>query len=271
MILFFIKLLLAHIIGDFVFQPKKWVAHKFLYKHKSKYLYLHILIHTLALFIILQANLKTYWLGVLLIIISHYIIDVIKLHLNKTITIDNEAIKEKNKKINRFLFFVDQFAHLIILMGTTAIYFSYEIELDTLFTSKIILFITAILILTNVSPIVMKIIFSKWHLSTNETPIDTLNEDANTDNESHTSSLEEAGTYIGILERLLVFCFIITNHWEGVGFLIAAKSIFRFGDLSKAKNRKLTEYVLIGTLLSFGFAILTGIGYLYLASLINLP
>ena len=68
-----------------------------------------------------------------------------------------------------------------------------------------------------------------------------------------------AGKYIGILERLLVFVFILVDHWEGVGFMIAAKSVFRFSDLAEAKQRKLTEYVLIGTLLSFGIAVLTGI------------
>ncbi len=266
MILFFIKLLLAHIIGDFVFQSKKWVDHKFLYKHKSKYLYLHILIHAIALLIVLQGNLKTYWLGFILIIVSHYIIDVIKLNLNKPIETENEVTKEKNKKRNRVLFFTDQFAHILVLAGTTVIYFSNDIEFDTLFSSKTILFITAILMLTNVSSIVMKVIFSKWNLDNSKTNTDILDEDDN--DESNTASLEEAGTYIGILERLLVFLFIITNHWEGVGFLIAAKSIFRFGDLSKAKNRKLTEYVLIGTLLSFGFAILTGIAFIYFVKLV---
>lgn len=63
--------------------------------------------------------------------------------------------------------------------------------------------------------------------------------------------------------------FIITNHWEGIGFLIAAKSVFRFGDLSQAKDRKLTEYILIGTLLSFGLAIVFGIGYEYVLALIK--
>jgi hypothetical protein len=47
--------------------------------------------------------------------------------------------------------------------------------------------------------------------------------------------------------------------------LITAKSVFRFGDLNKGKNRKLTEYVLIGTLLSFGLAILAGMLYNHLA------
>ena len=45
---------------------------------------------------------------------------------------------------------------------------------------------------------------------------------------------------------------------EAVGFLLAAKSVFRFGDLKDDKDRMRTEYVLIGTLLSFGIAI--GIG-----------
>ncbi|WNW02251.1 hypothetical protein RRF68_02180 [Tenacibaculum sp. HL-MS23] len=74
-------------------------------------------------------------------------------------------------------------------------------------------------------------------------------------------SLAKAGKYIGILERLLIFTFIVIGQWAGVGFLLAAKSIFRFGDLTSAKDRKLTEYILIGTLLSFGLAILTGLVY----------
>jgi hypothetical protein len=56
------------------------------------------------------------------------------------------------------------------------------------------------------------------------------------------------------------------GRWEAIGFLIAAKSVFRFGDLKDSRNRKLTEYILIGTLLSFGIAIVTGILTLYLST-----
>jgi len=76
-------------------------------------------------------------------------------------------------------------------------------------------------------------------------------------------SLKNAGQFIGILERLFVFAFILLNQWSAIGLLIAAKSVFRFGDLSRAKDRKLTEYILIGTLLSFGLAIATGLAYKY--------
>lgn len=88
--------------------------------------------------------------------------------------------------------------------------------------------------------IIMKVIIAKWlPESDDESP----------------KSLQNAGKYIGILERVLIFIFITTNHFEAVGFLLAAKSIFRFGELKEAHDLKLTEYVLIGTLLSFGIAI----------------
>ena len=76
-------------------------------------------------------------------------------------------------------------------------------------------------------------------------------------------SLPQAGKYIGMLERLLVFAFIIIQQWPAIGWLIAAKSILRFSDLTRAKDRKLTEYVLIGTLLSFSLSIVTCLIYFY--------
>ncbi|WP_346883574.1 DUF3307 domain-containing protein [uncultured Algibacter sp.] len=233
-----IKLILAHIIGDFLLQPQKWVTHKETHKHKSKFLYWHILVHLCTLIFVLQFDFK-YWAGISIIVISHYIIDVIKLHL-------------KTKINDRLLFSLDQLAHLVILALVLKIYEPFKFNIDKLFDTKILLFITCVLCITKVSSIVMKTIISKWDLK-------AYNEE---------TSLEHAGSYIGILERLFVFMFIITNHWEGVGFLIAAKSVFRFGDLSKAKDRKLTEYILIGTLLSFGLAILFGVGYEYILKLI---
>ncbi|NLB27287.1 MAG: DUF3307 domain-containing protein [Bacteroidales bacterium] len=40
-----IKLLLAHLTGDFLLQPKSWVKHKEKHKIKSLNLYLHILLN----------------------------------------------------------------------------------------------------------------------------------------------------------------------------------------------------------------------------------
>lgn len=65
------------------------------------------------------------------------------------------------------------------------------------------------------------------------------------------AGLIEAGRMIGYVERWLIMSFVLSGQFIGVGFLLAAKSIFRFGDLSQAHERRLTEYMLLGTLLSF--------------------
>ena len=70
-----------------------------------------------------------------------------------------------------------------------------------------------------------------------------------------TVELENAGKLIGILERILVLTFVIIGKLEVIGFLIAAKSLLRYKDTDTIK----TEYVLIGTMLSFGIAMLLGL------------
>jgi hypothetical protein len=56
-------------------------------------------------------------------------------------------------------------------------------------------------------------------------------------------------------ERILILTFIINNQYEPIGFLIAAKALLRF----KESDLKRTEYVLIGTLISFTLTISIGI------------
>ena len=230
--LLFTKLLLAHLIGDFILQPNKWVSDKEKKKEKSIYLYLHTALHlALMLLFVAEADFISY--GILLAI-SHGIIDLIKLKFQK-------------KKTKRIWFSVDQALHLIMIFVVVLAYNNTSIDFQNIDNSIWIL-ITGIVLLTKPTSIIIKNIISIW------TPESKNKED---------NSLQNAGKYIGILERLFVFCFIITNHFEAIGFLLAAKSIFRFGDLKEAKDRKLTEYVLIGTLLSFGIAILVGLVVLF--------
>ena len=224
-----IKLLLAHFIGDFFLQPEKWVLEKETKKLKSPKLYLHIIIHFILLCIILLDT--SLWEIILIITISHFIIDALKLMLQK-------------EETKRLLFFIDQAFHVIVILATYFIFTKTDINLNIIFSEENLLLISCFAFLTQPTSIIMKTIFSKWDIA-------KLTEG--------TESLKDAGKYIGILERLLVFIFIVANHWEAVGFLITAKSVFRFGDLKESKHRKLTEYILIGTLISFGIAILTGI------------
>lgn len=71
--------------------------------------------------------------------------------------------------------------------------------------------------------------------------------------------LENGGFWIGVSERSLIYIFIIMGEPSGVGFLVAAKSIFRIGEIRDGEQRKLAEYILIGTLSSFTLAVVVGI------------
>tara|TARA_R110000737_G_scaffold349295_1_gene385146 strand:- start:3541 stop:4398 length:858 start_codon:yes stop_codon:yes gene_type:complete len=70
--------------------------------------------------------------------------------------------------------------------------------------------------------------------------------------------LLSAGAWIGYIERCLAISFIFMGQFAGIGFLVATKTIFRFGDLTKNKDMKLTEYMMLGTLLSYAIALFVG-------------
>ncbi len=225
----FVKLLLAHLLGDFLLQPTAWVLDKEKKVHRSVYLYLHTLIHgVLAYIIVGELAFLSFAIALALL---HGFIDFIKLNYQKN-------------KTKRNWFVIDQLLHLVVLIVVSLTYTNQKV--DYLFMdNQFWIMVTALILLTKPTSIIIKNIISIW------TPESKM--DKNDD------SLQNAGNYIGILERLFVFYFVITGHYEAVGFLLAAKSIFRFGDLKEAKDRKLTEYVLIGTLLSFGIAFLVGL------------
>lgn len=237
MIALALKLVFAHLLGDFLFQPDKWVNDKREKKQRSIFLYWHMGVHVLLLILLLQFQ---YWIGIGVIISTHFVIDLMKLHL-------------ENKTNRRLLFFVDQLTHFFVIGIVVYAYHPFSIDYEFLYHPKTLLFSIALLFVTFVTAVLMKIMLSNWEMVENEEEV----------------SLPNAGKYIGMLERLFIFGFILLQQWGAIGLLIAAKSVFRFNDLTRAKDRKLTEYILIGTLLSFGFAILVAL--LFQAALRLIP
>jgi len=226
-----LKLILAHLIGDFFLQPQKWVKDKEKKKLRSKWLYLHIGIH-LALMLLIVWDVS-FVIPILIITGIHLIIDASKILL-------------QNNKNKRWLFFLDQVLHVATIGIVVSLFHKDNFEFAVAFGTSELLLLSCVVFLTQPTSIIMRTIFSKWNIS----KITKGNE-----------SLKDAGQYIGVLERLLVFTFIVIGQWSAVGFLITAKSVFRFGDLTASKERKLTEYILIGTLISFGIAIATSLAY----------
>lgn len=230
----FIQLLLAHILTDFVFQTQKGVQQKQIKKEKSVFLYIHAFLAGFLSYILLRD--WDAWLVPLLISFSHFCIDLWKL---------------KKEKDNLHYFLLDQLFHIIIIT-LAYLYLSSQFSqveyllVKALETQQFLVILVAYLIVIFPVGFIIGKATQRWHneiLSDRKKPL----------------SLQNAGRYIGIFERILVLTFILTNHFSAIGFLIAAKSILRFADKNDASARKQTEYVLIGTLMSFSITIILGL------------
>lgn len=221
------KLLLAHIIGDFFLQPEKWVQDKERKTWKSPFLYLHVLVHFSLILILLWD--VTLWKIALILAGSHLIIDLIKLIF-------------QNKKTEALWFTADQIVHIVVIVYVWQLFWG-GIELLPV-DEQFWIILTGLLFITYPASMLIQKLMSHW------------NDQIVTEN---SGSLTGAGQYIGILERLFTFAAVLTGYLQIIGFLLAAKSVFRFSDLTRSKDRKLTEYILVGTLLSFLIAIAAGL------------
>lgn len=76
-------------------------------------------------------------------------------------------------------------------------------------------------------------------------------------------SLDKGGFWIGLLERGLIYLLLISNMAAGIGFLVAAKSVLRF---ESTQDGKKAEWVIIGTLASFGWAIAITLAVMFLSA-----
>ena len=247
-----VRLLIAHCITDFLLQPNKWIADKKRRIWNSKYLWYHgILTGAVAWLFITHLNL---WWAILLIIITHTITDGWKL----------SAEKKQGSKLSLFL--IDQLIHVIILVITWLLIIDGWKQMNIFLQAylpnyRILLRVLGYLLMIGPVGYIIQYLTRKW--------IYELDPD---------DSLKEAGKWIGILERVLTITFIYISQFGAIGFLVAAKSILRVIDKPDKPNseptlikpfssRKRTEYVLIGTFLSFTIAILTGLVINWLLSL----
>lgn len=223
-----LRLVVAHLLTDFVLQPTEWVKQKKEKKHLSSKLYLHVIVAgaTAYLFSGLWYN---WWLP-LVIVITHFIIDLWKL----------------NRPENLLYFLTDQLLHILVIL---ILWENISFSIDTLkhyFThlaqnTDFWLIVTGYVLVTWPLGFVIGMATEKWRIAA----------------EVNKEGLPKAGVWIGFFERLLILTFILSNQFAAVGFLIAAKSILRFSE--KENTQKKTEYVLIGTLMSFSAAAIIGI------------
>lgn len=218
-------LIIAHLLSDFIFQSQLMSD-----KKRRKVLTWHHIYHVAivgTLTYILSLDLK-FWKAAIVLMLLHLITDIAK-----------SALQQKHPSKN--FFFIDQGIHLILIIAVAFAYscnFSIDFLIDL--KLKIIATIAGFLFITKPTNIIIGNLLNVFEVQISDS----------NDNEK---SLPNAGKLIGIVERFLVLSLILIGEFAAVGLILAAKSILRFNGTQKS------EYILIGTLLSFGIAVLAGI------------
>ncbi len=231
----FISLLAAHVAGDFLFQTRKDVLNKdripVLVKHAAT---------VSAISYVLCGFWKNWQLPVL-IFVSHALIDGIKVLWTRRVRGHELPV-----------FFMDQAVHVLVIWSL-ALYagekgpgwWAHFIG-DGYF--RFLVYVFGLVLAARAGAIVLEMAVRPYLMQLKEAGLEPV------------KGLFNGGRTIGQLERALIFLFILAGQPGAIGFLIAAKSILRFGEIKDRENRMEAEYIIIGTLMSFLFGLFVAYG-----------
>jgi Protein of unknown function (DUF3307) len=240
----FLAIYLAHLLTDFVFQPHRLVEQK----RRGKLLayFFHGLTHYLSAVILVSFFLagsglwlRTYF-DLLALTLVHLLIDFAKTHFKAFLNGDALA------------FVVDQFLHFLSVAAA-----AWLLAPGLPFAGVIVLLGMGRAVpskLLFIPVIYIGVIFGGGYLIRALTR--PLAESVKLyPPEKHGEPMQNAGLYIGWLERFLLLTALLLQSPGTTGLILAAKAIARYPEF---KSEHFAEYFLIGTLLSFSIAVLGG-------------
>lgn len=218
-----IRLLLAHILADFVFQTKKMVENK---KWFSGSMLLHICM-VFGLTWLFGGRL----LLAVLITALHWLTDGLKI-----------SAKQKFPDKKSIIFAGDQLMHVLFIIlvwaGYLKLFGKLHLPASTILTNyKYSLYLLGYAVVIWPLSYFLKFFLKKF------TPGVSADK------------IQHGGRLIGQFERIIILSFVLLGQYEAIGFLITGKALIRFTDDEKLSS----EYVLLGTMMSYALCILTGL------------
>jgi len=235
----FWKILLAHALTDFVFQPESMAENK----GKIATLLVHTLIFLLLSVIILLPNFSYETVTALVCLaLFHGLIDYLK-----------TLIQKATAKSHWLYFLGDQALH-VLGIGVVVFFLDRErfqawVDVLSIYWSKasLFLFVSLFVVIVFGGGFFTGILCRGFlgQLKSEKRP-----------------GIARAGRYIGVLERSLVLTAVLFGKMEFIGYIFAAKSIARYPEMKDGTH--FAEYYLIGTLTSISIAFFGGLLLKYL-------
>ena len=221
----------------------------------SSYLAAHaVIIFFVTAFVLFDIK---FWFVACLLSLSHFFIDGLKSWTEKK-KINNKVIHGSDNEL--YIFLIDQLLHVVIIYFAARVLIKHGWEcpefLDKL-NLKTLVFVLMLFVCGTPANILTRELLITFHIMKNG--------DKSVDE-------PQIGRIIGVIERCLIVFFMFVNQFAAIGFIITAKSILRFKDLTPPHNvstkgkQKATvhmvtdnsEYVLIGTFMSISIAVICG-------------
>ncbi len=226
-----VRLLLAHILADFVLQTDAMVKNK---AWRSRHMLMHIFLVFSTTWVF-----SGLWLVSLMIAILHWVIDSIKVILQK---------KYPQKQTTFFI--TDQVLHFLVIIPVWLWHYSLMDTLLVLLTEPFTNYKISLLLLGYAFVIWPGGYLLKFTLQ-------------NINSGNTEGKVEHGGKLIGWFERIIILTFVLLGQYEAIGFLVAGKGIIRFAGRDEHLR---SEYVLVGTMMSYAISILTGVLITWLLS-----
>lgn len=225
-------LVIAHFLADFVFQTQRMVKNKAWF---SDMMVLHMASLGILTFLFSAFN----WKITLLVVVSHWVIDGTKISLQK-----------KYPGQETFWFIGDQFLHLssifyLWIWNTGFSLIDLQHILPWFGSDRQVLIALGYTFLIWPAGYLVRFALKDIAPNTHFQPPDAIAQPG------------DGGKRIGQLERVLLFTLVLADQLGAIGFLMAGKGLIRFADKNEEQLR--SEYILIGTLLSFLLSVGTGL------------
>lgn len=224
---YFMLLYLVHLLADFSLQPLSWIQDRKEKKIRSVKLLYHVGLHVLLTALVIWD--LQYWYLLVILAITHWACDVWKSYQKPILA----------------SYLIDQLFHALVIALISFLLLRQGDELYLLSTipeaEKWLTIACATLL--SLRPLGMVVMYFMQGFELDE---------------SDNYALENAGKWIGYFERIIIIMSVLVEAYAIIGLLVAAKSLLRYNENNR--NRKHTEYVLVGSLLSWGLGIALGLG-----------
>lgn len=248
-----ILLLIAHILGDFIFQSSELAKRK---TKSLKYFLIHCLIYSAMVFLALIWFAPTGIIALIFfgIISLHALIDGLHILIKRGKNYGDKKTIKRKRELIAFLF--DQLIHLLIIVVFSSFIKSInglgQMVLDFISAeqlNKILLVGLLYLLITTPAAVLIRLVFRLFSIGDGD--------------KEENEDLIKSGYLIGVLERFIMLTLGLSGQIGAIGFVIAAKSLARFKQLD---DKHFAEKYLVGTLLSVVVAIVCiviGTYYIY--------